>query len=148
MHYISGFADLAKVIASDIDGDAAIFKRFDTLGARNLIYLQSELAELEALQRQFDLEDAADRARADMWQKIGPSTRDWGSFVKGADVPTSSGDRLKKRMDLVIAIREKLKEYRASEPSQLDTTADPWLRRSSRHGIHDTFAEKTFTPGP
>jgi hypothetical protein len=54
LHYIGGFQDLASFISSDIDGDATIFKRFETLSARNLLYMQSEIAELEALQTIYD----------------------------------------------------------------------------------------------
>lgn len=119
LHYISGFADLARFISSDIDGDTAIFRRFDSLSSRNLSYLQSELAELEALQKEYDQEDAEESKKADLWQAIRSSSRDWGAFDHGAKDPNSAiKDRLKKRMDLVIAIREKLKEYRKSKHSQ------------------------------
>ncbi|KIX03631.1 uncharacterized protein Z518_07184 [Rhinocladiella mackenziei CBS 650.93] len=73
-----------------------------------------------------------------MWHKIGPSTRDWGSFAKGAGAPTSLGDRLKKRMDLVIAIREKLKEYR--DALIMESTI-LLLRRPSRQA-HDAFIRR------
>ncbi|KAF2653850.1 hypothetical protein K491DRAFT_769235 [Lophiostoma macrostomum CBS 122681] len=52
--YISGYPALAAFIASDIDQTSAIFKRFKRLGARNLLHLESELAELEAKQDNFD----------------------------------------------------------------------------------------------
>ncbi|KAK5456261.1 hypothetical protein LTS15_005580 [Exophiala xenobiotica] len=63
LHYISGFQDLASFISSDIDGDATIFRRFETLSARNLLYLQSEMAELEALQARYDQEDAEEASK-------------------------------------------------------------------------------------
>jgi hypothetical protein len=113
LHYISGFGDLAKFIASDHDGDTAIFRRFDSLSSRNLLYLQSELAELECLQRQYDEEDARDSLQADLSAVINSTSRDWSSFDQGANDPNSPvRERLKKRMELVVAIREKLKEYR------------------------------------
>lgn len=118
LHYISGFSDLAKFIASDRDGDTAIFRRFDSLSSRNLLYLQSELAELESLQRQYDEEDAKDSLQADLSAAINSTFRDWSSFNQGANDPNSPvRERLKKRMQLVAAVREKLKEYRTFDSS-------------------------------
>jgi hypothetical protein len=45
---LDGFPSLANFIASDHDRTSLVFRRFDKLAARNLLYLQSELAELEA----------------------------------------------------------------------------------------------------
>lgn len=42
-----GYPSLARFIASDSDRTSLVFRRFDRLAARNLLYLQSELAELE-----------------------------------------------------------------------------------------------------
>ena len=115
LHYISGFGDLAKFISSDIDGDTAIFRRFDVLSKRNLLLLQAELAELENLQRQYDEEDARDCLQVDLAAAINSSTRDWKAFEEGGKDPNSPlQDRLEKRMKLVIAIRETLKQYRTS----------------------------------
>jgi hypothetical protein len=50
-----GFPTTAHFIGQD--DDAAIFRRFDSLGARNLLYLQSNLNELEAKLLAFDQED-------------------------------------------------------------------------------------------
>lgn len=47
---LDGFPSLAEFIASDPDHTSLVFRRFDKLAARNLLYLQSELAELEAKQ--------------------------------------------------------------------------------------------------
>jgi hypothetical protein len=57
IHHLDGFPSLAAFIASDRDRSTLIYKRFDELAARNLLYLQSELAELHAKQRAFDQED-------------------------------------------------------------------------------------------
>ena len=46
--YLKGYPSLAAFIASDKDKSTVIYRRFDRLSARNLLYLQSELAELEA----------------------------------------------------------------------------------------------------
>lgn len=53
----NGFPSLATFVASDRDGTSSIYKRFDRLAARNLLHLQSELAELQRKQDRFDEED-------------------------------------------------------------------------------------------
>jgi hypothetical protein len=45
---LDGFPSLSEFVASDLDRTSLVFRRFDRLAARNLLYLQSELAELEA----------------------------------------------------------------------------------------------------
>lgn len=55
--YLASYASLAKFVSSDPDHSTAIFKTFDRLAARNLLYLQSELAELQAQQDRYDDDD-------------------------------------------------------------------------------------------
>lgn len=47
---LDGYPSLAEAISSDPDRTSLVFKRFDKLAVRNLLYLQSELVELEAMQ--------------------------------------------------------------------------------------------------
>ena len=54
---VIGYPSLASFVASDKDKSTVIFRRFDRLSARNILYLQSELAELEARQDAYDKED-------------------------------------------------------------------------------------------
>ncbi|KAK5217409.1 hypothetical protein LTR72_009526 [Exophiala xenobiotica] len=141
LHYISGFQDLASFISSDIDGDATIFRRFETLSARNLLYLQSEMAELEALQARYDKEDAEEASKEGSgWSTIRSCGKDWNAFEREANSPTpSTRDHFKKRMELVLTIRSKLKEYREA---LLMESAILSLRRPSRQA-HDAFI-RTF----
>lgn len=53
---LEGFPSLAHFIGED--NDAAIFRTFNELGARNLLYLQSNLNELEIQLKRLDHEDA------------------------------------------------------------------------------------------
>jgi ABC-type phosphate transport system auxiliary subunit len=53
-----GYPSLAKFIAKHRDHSTAIYLHCDDLSARNILYLQSELAELRALQLKYDREDA------------------------------------------------------------------------------------------
>ena len=47
---LDGYPSLAEDISSDLDRTSLVFRRFDRLAVRNLLYLQSELVELEAMQ--------------------------------------------------------------------------------------------------
>jgi len=94
--YIDGFPALAAFIASDRDGTSAIFKRFNRLAARNLLYLQCELAELQDKLDTFDYEDGNAR---DTLQSL----RNWEEYKARAQP---------ERMDLLRNIRATMKEYR------------------------------------
>jgi hypothetical protein len=97
--YIDGFPSLAAFIASDRDGTSTIFKRFNRLAARNLLLLQSELAELEA---QLDAFDDIDRGSMEHKQSL----RNWKDYKS---INTQNSDR----MELMEKIRSTLKEYSA-----------------------------------
>ena len=112
LQYVTGFGSLAQFIASDRDRTTLIFKRFDELAARNLLYLQSELAELQTQQNIFDRADVA----ADLATK--QCARNFEAFKKAAD---DSGDEGQKdRKDLMLRIRSTMKEYR--EALMFETT--------------------------
>ncbi|KAK3387542.1 hypothetical protein B0H63DRAFT_559043 [Podospora didyma] len=95
--FVDGFPSLAAFVASDRDGTAAIFKRFNRLAARNLLLLQSELADLQAKLDTYDSEDA----RMETLQSL----RHWADYKARATSNPS-------RMALVHQIRATLKEYR------------------------------------
>jgi hypothetical protein len=101
--YVKGYPSLAAFIASDRDKSTAIYRRFDRLSARNLLYLQSELQELEERQDAFDAEDL----RGGREEK--KSARNWQVLKKKAK--QQNNEREKTRLDLVFEIRDKLKEY-------------------------------------
>lgn len=100
--YVNGYPSLADFIASDHDHSSVIYKRFDRLSSRNILYLQSELAELERRQDEFDREDL----RGDLETK--KSARDWVTFLEKSKVPNS---KALEKMQLVHDIRAKIKEY-------------------------------------
>jgi hypothetical protein len=104
-----GFAGVATFIASDKEHSTSIYRQFQKIAARNILYLQSELRELELRQEEFDRDDAngdLDATQAAM---------DWQEFCDRARDPDD--DRARERMQLVKDIREKVKEYRKSSPS-------------------------------
>lgn len=101
---LHGYPSLASFIASDRDRTTLIFKRFDVLAARNLLYLQSELASLHHKQQTLDEEDK----RGDMGIK--QCARNWEEFVRVSMKDDDS--RQKERWELMLRIRHTMKEYR------------------------------------
>lgn len=122
--YISGFGSLADFMSSDEDHSTAVYRRFDRLAARDLLYYQSELARLEALQDEYDIEDAKDALGPDpdYGRDIRSYARDWEKLRRAAegaspsDANASRGGDVKARwaarMTLAREIRETLKAYR------------------------------------
>lgn len=55
--YVPDYPSLAFIIASDPDHSTVIYRRFDRLSARNLLYLQAELVILEKKQDELDRQD-------------------------------------------------------------------------------------------
>lgn len=111
--YIDGFPSLAHFIASDRDGTSAIFKRFDRLAARNLLMLQSELAELEA---KLDSYDDADQTSRESLQTL----RNWEDYKAKNE---ENSDRRK----LLREIQITLKTY--SEPPVVITDIRSYFPR-------------------
>ena len=95
--YVDGYPSLAAFISSDKDGTTAIYKRFNRFAARNLLLLQSELADLQIQLDKFDLEDLGTSETLQ-------SLRNWEDFKERSKTDPS-------RMELVVKIRETLKEY-------------------------------------
>lgn len=92
-----GFPSLAAFIASDRDRSTFIFKRFSRLAARNLLLLQSELADLEARLDSLDKEDERD---GDGLQSL----RNW-EYYRARNESDSE------RMKLIVQIRATMREY-------------------------------------
>ncbi|KAF1842059.1 uncharacterized protein K460DRAFT_435383 [Cucurbitaria berberidis CBS 394.84] len=104
-YHLPGYPSLANFIASDRDRTTLIYKRFDELSARNLLYLQSELAELQARQQNFDQEDR----KADLPTK--QCARNFACFEEAASAAQNNAKQ-KARWELMIQIRQTIKEYR------------------------------------
>jgi hypothetical protein len=101
--HLYGFASVAELIASDEDKSGTIYRRFDKLSARNLLYLESKLAILESAQERFDEEDGTIfdlKSAATSWEEFEEQAKD-------CDRP-----ELQKRMTLVKEIAATLKTYR------------------------------------
>jgi hypothetical protein len=130
-HPLDGFPSLSEFIASDHDRTSLVFRRFDRLAARNLLYLQSELAELEAklvretpsrlmrmygadgvrMQDRFDAEDQSiEFGDADAQE----CAKSWEFFRDAAE--DANNTRQGSRMELMKQTRLKLKEYSKDDP--------------------------------
>jgi hypothetical protein len=115
--YPEGHADFSAYIA--IDPDLEIFRRFTKLSARNLLYLQSELASLEAWFDDFDREDELKILHASQGEKMDISlrNRNWESFVVMAETdsnpdPGEEEKRQASKMKQVMKLRRVIGEYR------------------------------------
>ncbi|KAG6365558.1 hypothetical protein INS49_007169 [Diaporthe citri] len=124
--YVSGFGSLASFMASDSDHSPFVFRRFDKLAARDLLYYQSQLAQMQAEQDELDVHDRIDinsteDGGEEHRDRIRDCVQDWKCFEQAAlhsaslaqnpAVGTSS-EAWKKRMDLAMRIRTTLKDYR------------------------------------
>merc|ERR1712000_156127 len=94
--HADGYPSLAAFMASDRDKTAQIYKRFDWLSSRNLLYLQSELAELEERLHTYDEQDRGQ-----------PQARNWERFKE-------SGKSQPERIDLVKTIRNVMLDYKST----------------------------------
>lgn len=98
--HLDGYPSFSKFIARD--KDAAIYRRFENLSSRNLLYLQSELHDLERQLEEIDHEDAKDidneRAQA--------VARHWVRFSQDSD------NQALARRTLQEKIKIKINEYR------------------------------------
>lgn len=97
---LEGYPSFAQFIARD--GDASIYRQYAHLSARNLLYLQSELHELERQLRQLDREDARDIDN----QEAQKAAREWRHYSDSMNVRASHHRELQEKIKL------KLKEYR------------------------------------
>jgi hypothetical protein len=115
--YLPGYAELAAFIS--IDPDFQIYRRFDRLSARNLLYLQSELAELEHWFDQSDKEELERREKASDDEKVSIICRNqsWNAMVAFAEAgskPNTTEDDQREAMKMknIRRLREVTAEYR------------------------------------
>ncbi|KAL8959374.1 MAG: hypothetical protein Q9193_003752 [Seirophora villosa] len=98
---LKGYPSFAEFIAAD--ADAAIYRKYERLSSRNLLYLQSELHELEEQLQELDMEDVKSRQQdnhdADRRAKI------WSHYAR------AESEMAVRHRDLQSQIRSKLREY-------------------------------------
>ncbi|PQE24158.1 chorismate mutase protein [Rutstroemia sp. NJR-2017a BVV2] len=107
--YLPGFAEFSHFIASD--DVFTIYRRFETLSARNILYLQSELQSLECQLQKLDEEDAAlinSGATGAEKDHVEEAARVWESFSAQVDAGV---ERQVAKMKVLRRVREVMKEY-------------------------------------
>lgn len=102
-----GFALVAAKINSDNDKTSNIYRRFDELSARNLLFYQAEIAELEEELLFLDDEDSKTSDEISVACQM-----DWSSFEKYAKTGALPETKEAEKMELIMKIREKLERYR------------------------------------
>ena len=97
---LDGYPSFAEFIARD--GDAAVYRKFRHLSARNLLYRQSELHSLEERLQNLDREDAAGLGNEDALKVA----REW-QYLSDLTNP-----RARLHLELQNEVALKLGEYR------------------------------------
>ncbi len=100
-----GFAAAAEWIADDCDSETFIYRKFDDLGARNLLYLQCEILLLRKRLAAYDQRVARDDADMDLKE----AARTWEVLVEQCE---AGRDGALEQMSLIVELRAKIKEYR------------------------------------
>ena len=98
---LEGFPSFAGFIAKD--KDAAIYRRYEMLSARNLLYQQSELHELEKQAAELDEQEAEKIENENAHQ----AARYWSHYVK------DQSEQGRARRALQDEIKVKMKAYRS-----------------------------------
>lgn len=99
---LTGFPSFADFIAAD--AGAAIYRKYERLSARNLLYLQSELHELERQLEELDAEDVKERDSHD--REAQKRARQWPNYARG------DNERARRHRELRNDIGIKLRTYR------------------------------------
>ncbi|KAL7957215.1 hypothetical protein V8C34DRAFT_286291 [Trichoderma compactum] len=131
-----GFAQVARWIALDPDKETFIYRRFDELAARNLLYLQSVLL---ALENKLDRLDRSDAKSDDM--DLADAIMTWETLERQYN---TGSENARVRMDLIVKIRAKLKEYHEALLLQSEIAK---LEQPSKR-ILDTYREWFNNPRP
>ena len=97
---LEGYPSFASWITED--RDAAIYRRYEKLSARNLLYQQNELLHLEEQLHKLDLEDTKDVNNGEAQR----AARFWKHYSDGGNASA------RRHVELQQKIRLKLKEYR------------------------------------
>lgn len=104
----AGYAQWASLLASDPDSETFVFRKFNELSALNILFLQSEMFEIESQLKGMDQEAIKN---GDMSQL--KAIRQWETIVTQCNEPQGFLNT-KRKMDLILKLRFKIKEYRKS----------------------------------
>lgn len=105
-----GYTAAASWLASDPDNETLVFRKFDDLAALNLLYMQSEILELQKRVRDMH------KATVDGYDMdLRDAARTWETLVIQSKPGDDFREDAKERMNLIMDLRMKLKEYRQSK---------------------------------
>jgi hypothetical protein len=120
--YLSGYPSLAGFIAIDQDQTSAIFKRFKRLCARNLLHLQSQIAELHAELDTFDYEEEERDLNTKQY------SRNWETFRAAAE----HDPRQKQKKVLLDKIGRTMGDYRKTPLLQFSKDREAYVSSTRR----------------
>ncbi|RMY65842.1 hypothetical protein D0863_08844 [Hortaea werneckii] len=102
--YLPGFEEVAAFISTEDEG--GMYRRFRRLAARNLLYMQSEVASLEHKLHRMDRDD---RCKIDTPEGVNAfqCAIDWDSLRR----LESTDDEARERLALIMDIRKLMREY-------------------------------------
>ncbi|KAL2063967.1 hypothetical protein VTL71DRAFT_4461 [Oculimacula yallundae] len=135
-----GFALVASKIASDPDKTTTIYRLFDELSSRSLVFYQAELAELEEQLKDIDEEDSA--ARDDDSVQC---QKEWSEFERSAEQGIKKEQR---RMDRVMKIRGKLEKYHSALANHRTLLTAPPPSSSTVEAFRNWFFHNTSGENP
>lgn len=98
-----GFAAVAEWIALDPDNEPFIFRKFDRLAARNLLYLQAQIMMLEQ-----EIEKLDQHAAQSDDMSLKDAARRWEQLVKQN---AEGQEHAQRQVKLIAEIKHALKEY-------------------------------------
>ncbi|KAH6989499.1 hypothetical protein BKA56DRAFT_256686 [Ilyonectria sp. MPI-CAGE-AT-0026] len=110
-----GYSAAASWLASDPDDEALVFRKFNRLAALNLLYMQSEVLELE---KRVDSMHLSTVDGHDMGLK--DAARTWETLIRQCQPGSEFRLDAKERMDLLLELRKKLKDYHEALALQKD----------------------------
>lgn len=150
--YLPGYAEVAAFVSLDRDG--GLYHRFRTLSARNILYMQGQLASLADRLDVIDkMESAELRDRnhpaVNKQFEISMCATDWDTFK---DLSSSKDGNAKERMGIIREMRPLLRDYCRSGPFNfsspslwlLDELFTPmyWFDRGDRSYLYDENADR------
>ncbi len=103
------FAAVAEWIALDPDNESFIFRKFDSLAARNLLYQQARIINLEKQLEELDHDVAKTHNMT-----LKDAARTWEQLIE----QSAAGQyHAQQHMGLIIELKQALKDYRIMCPA-------------------------------
>ncbi|KAK5654077.1 hypothetical protein OQA88_7757 [Cercophora sp. LCS_1] len=109
--HVDGFARYAAFIAGDHDKSLAVYKRFDRLAHRVLIYYVARLSELEAELARLDQEDLVDADLSSCAKSLAEleATAEFFHVTTSEELSAMSKEQQERRVELAQKAEERLR---------------------------------------